>query len=314
MCIRDSYRTLLPNIRLAFPLRRARLALHVGFQVKRSMEWTSRTDLSYVAFADTVSGLGRYQRTGTLYQVPLGLAWRPVAGVAIGGSYNLVGGSIEEQIEHVFTDPLDGYYVPNVRTQKDDLSGHCFTGSLLLDALRIVQIGASVTTSYDLEFRREISLSGVAERRFDTLVASMPVEYRGGVMLRLPGHWRLGVDGQLARYGDLEGRPDWEPIMRDEWTLAAGLERPWLRTQFGRSYTMPIRVGFQWRRWAHTVNGAPVDERTVSAGTGFPFRNRLGTIDVSLSYSWIGDEAENGYRSQVWRLGLSITGLEPLVF
>ena len=39
-----------------------------------------------------------------------------------------------------------------------------------------------------------------------------------------------------------------------------------------------------------------------------------GTIDLSLSYHWIGAEGENGWRSRALRLGLSITGLEGLVF
>ena len=57
-----------------------------------------------------------------------------------------------------------------------------------------------------------------------------------------------------------------------------------------------------------------LDEQVFSVGTGFPFRNRLGTIDISLSYALIGDEAKNGYQSRSLRLGVSITGLEPLVF
>ena len=311
---RRSYRTLLPNIRLALPLQKARLTLHAGFLVKRSLEWTSLSDITYPQFGDTVSGLERYDRTGTIYQVPVGLAWRPIRGLALGGSFNLVRGSIEDEIEEIFTDPLENYYLANIRVQRDELSGACFTGSVLLDALRFLQVGASVTTAYDLDFRREISAAGVAERRQEEFTAGMPAEFRGGIMLRLPNHWRLGADGQLARYSELSGRPDWEPILEDEWTLSAGIERTWVRTQFGRSYSLPVRLGFQWRQWAQTVGGAAVEERTVSVGTGFPFRNRLGMIDLSLSHSWIGDLEENGYRSRVWRLGLSITGLEPLVF
>lgn len=311
---RRTYRTVLPNVRLAVPLSRGRLSLHAGFLIKRSMEWTSRSEIERDHFGETVRGIERYQRTGTLYHVPLGLAWRPLGGLALGASYNVVRGSIDDQITQLFTDPLDNYYLPNTREQSDQLSGGCVTGSVLFDALRVLQLGASVTTSYDLEMDREISLAGVAERTGEPLMGSMPAEYRAGVMVRLPNHWRFGADGQLARFSEFTGRPDWEPILHDEWTLSAGLERTWVRTQFGRSYDMPIRLGFQWRQWAHTVGGSPVDERTISAGTGFPFRNRLGMIDVSLSYSWLGDTARNGYRSETWRLGLSITGLEALVF
>ena len=311
---RKSFRTVLPNVRLALPLRAGKLILHAGYQAKRSMEWSSQTDFSIDHFGETVSGSERYRRSGTLYHVPIGLAWRPFRGLAVGGSYNVVRGTINEQILQLFTDPLDNYYLNNTRDQSEDLKGTCFTASALFDALRIVQLGASYTTAYDLRMEREIGIGGVAERSQETLTGTMPAEYRAGLMIRLSKLWRIGVDGQLARYSEYDGRPDWSPILEDEQTLSAGIERTWVRTKFGRSYDLPFRVGVQWRQWAHTVGGSPVYERTVSAGTGFPFSNRLGMIDISLSYSLIGDEADNGYRSEVWRLGLSITGLEPLVF
>ncbi len=311
---RRTYRTVLTNIRLALPLRRAKLILHAGFQVKRTMEWSSRYDIFYDHYGETVSGIERNQRTGSLYQVPVGLSWRLFGGLALAGSYNPVRGVIEEQITQIFTDPLDNYYLSNIRDQADDLKGQCYTASVLIDALRFMHLGASYTTAYDLTMTRSIALSGVAERRRESFTTSMPAEYRGGLMIRLPNHWRFGADGQLSRFSELTGRPDWDAIMNDEWTLSAGIERTWVRTQFGRSYDMPFRLGVQWRQWAHTVGGSVVNERTISAGTGFPFSNRLGMIDLSLSYSLIGDVEENGYRSQVWRLGLSLTGLEPLVF
>ena len=307
-------RVVVPDVRLALPLKSGRLALHTGYNVKRSMEWESRQAITIDHFGETVSGFERYKRTGSLWQVPIGLSWRPAEALAVAGSVNLVRGSITDQIDQLFVDPLDNYYLPNTRTQKDELSGTSFTAAVLLDGPGRLSLGASLTTAYDLRMARETSLGGVAARSYETFDAAMPAEYRAGMMLDLGRHWRVGADGQLARYSELTGRPDWEPVLQDEWTLAAGIERELERTQFGRRYRAPLRAGFQWRRWAHTVNGSPVDERTVSVGTGVPFRNRLGAIDLSLSYSWIGDQAENGYRSNVWRLGVSLTGLEPLVF
>ena len=53
-----------------------------------------------------------------------------------------------------------------------------------------------------------------------------------------------------------------------------------------------------------------VEEKTVSVGTGFPFRQSLGALDVALSYGIIGELEKNGMETEVWRLTISVTGLE----
>jgi hypothetical protein len=312
---RTTSRTVVPNIRLAVPLRSGQLTLHGGFLVKRSMEWEVRTDIAMEQFGNAVTGTERYRRTGSLWQVPVGLAWRLRPGLSVGASYNWVGGSIEDQISQVFGDPRSSpYYLANVRGQLDNLKGQCITASVLLDALRFLQLGASYTNPYELTAEREVSLADVAYRRRSTLDYEMPAEYRAGVMVRLPGHWRLGADGYFSPFSEFTGREDWEAIMVDEWTVSAGIERIYVRAQRGGGYQVPVRAGYQYHQWAHTVGGSEVREHTVSVGTGFPFRNRLGMIDLALSYSWAGDLQRNGYRTETWRLGLSIVGLERLIF
>jgi len=310
---RTSYRTYLPNVRVVAPLRAGRLALHAGFDVRRSMQWDSVRELDRVHFDREVLGRESYEREGTLFAVPVGLSWRASSALAVGVTANLIRGTIDEQITQVLGDSLGGF-ASNIRQQRDALTGANVTLAALWSPFDRLSLGASYATPYDLTFDREVNLGGVGERFTDELTASMPAEYRAGLVLRLSEHWRFGADGQLARYSELTGRPDWEPYLRDEWMLAAGLERPLVRAERGRGYSPPLRFGFQWRHWAHAVGGPPVHERVISVGTGFPFENRLGMIDLSLSYAWIGDLEDNGYRSSAWRLGVSITGLERLVF
>ncbi len=50
--------------------------------------------------------------------------------------------------------------------------------------------------------------------------------------------------------------------------------------------------------------------KTFSIGTGFPFRKKMGMVDVALSYSLIGDLAKNDRESKVWRGTISVSGLE----
>ncbi len=310
---RTSYRTYLPNVRVVAPLRAGRLALHAGFDVRRSMQWDAVRELELDHFGRDVVGREAYEREGTLFAVPVGLSWRVGSALAVGATANLIRGTIDEQITQVLGDSLGGF-ASNVRQQQDELTGASVTLAALWSPSSRLSLGASYTTPYDLTFDRDVNLGGVGERHTEELTASMPAEYRAGLVLRLSEHWRFGADGQLARYSELTGRPDWDPYLRDEWTVAAGFERPLVRAERGRGYTPPLRFGFQWRHWAHAVGGPPVHERVVSVGTGFPFQNRMGMIDLSLSYAWIGDLADNGYRSSAWRLGVSITGLERLVF
>jgi len=310
---RTTRRTLLPNVRLAAPLRPGRLTLHGGFDVRRSMQWDSRTETTLDHFGREVAGILEYEREGTLFAIPLGLSWRAAPSLALGATVNLLRGSIDEFISEIYADSL-GRYQSNTRDQKDELTGTSVTLGVLWSPLDRLQLGASYTPAHDLTFDREISLGGVGARETSSFNAQLPAEYRAGLVMELGRRWRFGADGQLARYSEFSGREDWEPYLRDEWTLAAGFERPLAFDERGRGYSAPLRFGFLWRHWAHAVGGPPVHERVVSVGTGFPFANRMGAIDLSLSYAWIGDEADNGYRSRSWRLGVSITGLERLVF
>ena len=80
---------------------------------------------------------------------------------------------------------------------------------------------------------------------------------------------------------------------------------------------LPFRIGVLWHQWGYPVGdinvpGAvkPVEEYRVSVGTGFMFRNGMGSMDISLGYGLVGSVEENGNEDEVWRLGLSISGLE----
>lgn len=308
---RVTRRAFLPEVRLAVPLRSGKLAVYSGLSVQRSMRYETVDGWQLEQGDETIFGVERYFRDGTLFTVPFGLAWRAADGLALAGSVNLVRGTINDAASLVFLNPG---YLSSVREQSDELKGTSVTVAVLWDRWDRVKLGARMTTGHDLDMDRTVTLAGVAERARDRFTGAMPPQYRAGLTVRLPRGWTFGADGQYAGYSDFTGRPDWEPRLRDEWTVSTGFERPLEFRTLGRGYRIPWRFGYQWRLWAHTVGGASVQEQMVSIGTGFPFRNRLGTLDVSLSYVWTGSEQENGYRTRSLRLGLSIIGLERLVF
>lgn len=306
---RVSWRTTLPNVRLAVPLRAGVLAMQTGFNVKRSFLYETLTIDEVERFDQVFSVEETYRRSGNLFEIPIGLAWRPLSDLSVAASVNLVRGPVEDRIIQTF----GGGPLVNDFSGRAELEGHSVTLSALWSAGPL-SLGAVVTPGYDLDVERTVSLAAVAGAVVSTEQVAMPADYRAGLAFDLGGGWRLGADGTFASFGDIGDGSIWGPGLRDEWSAGVGLERRLLRSDRGRDYRIPLRVGFVMRRWGYEVGGAPVDERVLSVGTGVPFRDWLGTIDLSLSYAWIGNEADNGLQSRALRLGLSISGLERLVF
>ena len=103
--------------------------------------------------------------------------------------------------------------------------------------------------------------------------------------------------------------------MQDEYGFSVGMERMKGYVRRGGMGNMPIRVGVSYKRWAYGVGGpgdkgAMIEEKTISIGTGFPFRQNLGELDVAVSYGLVGELEKNDLESEVWRLTISVTGLE----
>jgi hypothetical protein len=310
---RRSNRTILPEVRVAIPLFGHRLALHSGFSVRRSSQYRTEVATSWAWEDTTISGYERIIREGTLFRVPLGLAWRASSWLSLGAGLEWERGPLREELAQVVIDDL-GVALPNSLIEEEVIDGITTSFSALVEPAGPLALGVSYSFAHDADLHRKVTLGGVAGRFESDSTVRLPEEARAGFQLDLGPSWRLGGDAKLARWSRFTGISAWEGIVRDEWTFSAGIERRLAFQPMGRGHVTPLRAGYSWRRWAYEVGGAAVDERTWSVGTGFPLSNRMGTIDVGLSYFVLGDEARNGLSTSGWRLALSVTGLERLVF
>ncbi|MFN2369903.1 MAG: hypothetical protein ABR506_01985 [Candidatus Krumholzibacteriia bacterium] len=310
---RHTYRTYAPDLRVGLPVLKGRLGLTAGFTIFRSSQYQTRVDTTWQALEDSIIGNHQFVREGSLFTVPLGVAWQPVDGVSLGASLNLVRGAIRDAAGDFFELPAIGgnpFYQPNSVVVEDRFSGTSTTFAALLEPVRRVRLALAYTPAYDVDATREEDLQGVAARGRSTWVLAMPAEYRAGFQVPLFGRWKVGGDGFWAETSTTGGRADWEATATDESAWSVGLERVGARERHGGVDNLPLRLGVSSRRWAYTVGGAPVDERTWSVGTGFPFRSDMGQLDLAVSYGRIGDLETNGRESSVWRLTFSVTGLE----
>lgn len=311
---RMNSRVLAPDVRVAAPVVKGRLSLTAGLQVNRSTQYHTYLDTTWAeVWADSIVGNDQFVRNGNRFQVPLGGALKILPGVAISGAVNIEGGSLKGTVNNFFTNPSNSqgpFYQTNVKETYDEFHGTSQTWGLLLDPFPWIQLGASWTPAHNIEANRKVTHFGVTERSESTYTMNMPDEYMAGIQLRPLRRWRIGGDGQFMEFSKFTGPEQWMVDMEDEYTLSVGLERMQGRERRGGLSNLPIRLGVSVRRWAYRVGGSPVDEKTASIGTGFPFRQNLGELDVALSYGIIGELEKNGLESEVWRLTISVTGLE----
>ena len=308
-------RVMTPEFRLAVPVVKGRLAVTAGFSMDRSFRYDTLTEYADSVRTDAISGVEQFLRQGTLFGVPVGLAWEAVPGLSLGATVSLVRGSITESLYEIFPEPLTStgapFYKTVLQVQKDTFLGTAQTWSVLYRLADRVSVGASWTPSYEVDADRNISLGGLAARSLSSWSMTMPDEYLLGGQANLAGRWWLGGDYQLQPFSEFTGPQKWlDEGMVDEYTISFGVERRIAYERRGGMNNWPLRLGFSTRQWAYRVGGNPVTENTYSLGTGFPLREKLGVLDLALSYSRIGDLAENGLEDSVWRMSLSVAGLE----
>ncbi len=296
-----------PGLQFALPVMKNRLGVTAGFSMNGSTRWDSQ-DASAWAVGDTIIDGGTVViREGTRFKVPLGVAWRPVGGLSVSGAVNLESGSILEN----FNEGFDSVGVdPTFKETKDLFKGTSFTLGVLWKPFDRLSMGASWTPAYDLGVDRTVTVAGVTTRFKDSWDMHMPEEYMAGFQFRFTNRWQIGADAQYMPFTEFSGNDDWAADMEDEQMLGFGLERMKANQRRAGLSNLPLRLGANYHRWGYRVGGEPIDEYTVSMGTGFAFGRGLGQLDISFSYGVIGDMDKNGVQSDVYRMGVSVTGLE----
>jgi hypothetical protein len=119
---RRTYRTYVPDLRVALPVRKGELALTAGFKLERATGWHTKVDSTWVVGQDsplgttTLSGNAQFEREGSVFKVPLGVAWRALPTLAGAVSLNLERGSLRESLADYFTAPATSNGVPLYRS------------------------------------------------------------------------------------------------------------------------------------------------------------------------------------------------------
>lgn len=309
-----------PSLRAAVPFREGRLVLSAGFRALRGTQydWSEEFNVE-VEDPDTgglleeIDGIRNFQRTGTQFEVPLGAAWSVNDRLSVGASLNREQGVLRERLSEGFYDDEDDDLLPlrtNSEVIEDVVSSVSATFSVHAKPVDAVRLGARVTPAHNWDVDRTRDMTGIPGEVNDEYQIHIPTSWAVGGDVRLAGRWRAGFEYEAQPFSSLRGRADWEGVMVDAWRVGFGVERDEAHRRRGGTSNLPLRLGVSLQRLPYTVNGAAVDRRAVSVGTGLPFRERSGHLDVALSYVMTGDTADHGVQDRAWRLTVSLAGLE----
>ena len=329
---RRTDRAFVPDIRVALPVRKGQLALTTGFALENSTAWSTKVDSTWSVWDDprwqewgsvldtVLTGNEQFERQGSTFRVPLGLAWRALPQVAAAFTVNFERGSLREQLGEYYLTPTNTSGVPDYRSvvavSSDEFTGTSTTLAALLTPLPDVRLGLTWTAPHDLDARRKTEVSGVATRTRGSFTLSRPAEFAAGLTAPLGGRWEFGGDLRRQDWSKFSGpadwlaEPDWQSQLTDELLVGFGVERRAARVRRGGLDNAPVRVGATWHRWPYRVGGHDVIERALSVGTGFPLHGDNGYLDVAMTYGMVGDQTDNGLESRYLRLSVSVTGLE----
>ncbi len=310
---RDNRRVMAPDLRLAVPLRSGRAVFTAGFRARRSTQYDVTVSRAWTVAGDTVAlGDEQFVREGTQFAVPLGATCSITPALALAAGLSLERGAIRERISHYFLDALDS--LATLRSSRlvreDRFAGLSATLSARYAPLPGFALGAAWSPGWDCDVTREVETLNVVGSADTSYTLRMPPAWSLGASWRLAQRWSIGADYDLRQFSRLTGRPDWESDLTDEWFLALGCERSGSQVRRGGWRNLPLRLGATVGRWGYRVGGEDVREWRVAAGTGFNFRDGGGRVDLAVSYGRVGSRERNGYGDEVWRLAVSVIGLE----
>jgi hypothetical protein len=298
--------TSFPQLRAALPITRT-LVLSLGAMTLRNYR------SGFALPPSSVAGIGyhyEFEREGSLYEFPLGLAAAISPRLHVGATLDIVMGTVDES----WTVQSDSLVAFSTR-RRDGFGGTGVTLGVVGRPLGPLRVGVSWTPGVrlDLDARTTIEDArlGTVSIVRDTIVTGtvgMPGAIRLGAAIDISLEWLATADWLYRDWEGFDGRLYGAESLGGESRLGGGLEyHPHTGKDPGR---VAYRLGLSRSTWPQRLGGEPVDETTVHAGTGFRLRGDAGRLDVALEYTRAGSLERNGYEESRWSVWVGLNGQE----
>jgi hypothetical protein len=296
-----------PHARFALPLP-GDVVLSAGFLGLRNF----RSEFQLPA--RSVTGLPyqqSFERGGTLYTMPVGLARAIGSRVQLGVTLDFVLGTVDE----AWTTSGDSLVALRTR-RRDTFSGRSATVGAVVRPWPALRIGATVSPSVKIDRSARTTIedariaSGDNALRDTTVLSEVrfPATWRAGASFDVGSHWTVAADALRRDWADYDGRLYEAEGVGLESRVGGGVEfRPQRPQWWGR---LAYRAGVSRTTWPQRVGGQRLRETTVHVGTGFDLKGGFGRLDLGFEYGRAGSLASNGHHENSWRFLLGLSGQE----
>lgn len=291
-----------PHIRVALPLF-GKVVASAGFVGMRNF----RADFQLAP--KDIDGLGyrqRFERDGTLYQIPVGLAGSIGPRWRFGATWDFVLGTVDERWVTEGEDILS----LNSR-RRDEMTGQTVTLGLVARPLGSLRVGLAWSPQFDINRNRRLTLADV---RASSATAPLrdssekshftyPQVLRAGVALDLGFAWTVSGDYLWREWESYTGDLYEAAAVGNETRMGGGFEwKPQPRLYY--------RIGASRTTWPHSLAGNRLHETVIHAGLGVDVKVDGGRFDVSVEHAWIGNLEDNQGKERSWRVVVSLAGQE----
>jgi hypothetical protein len=255
-----------------------------------------------------------YRRSGSLFSLPISLAFDVTRFASIGLTYSFEQGTVEDRYDILFDNRS---FSPGVGLKKEDLSGHGFGGGLAFYPLSGLVVGFSYDSKidYDGEAYEKYTQAGL-DTSYATSV-TIPERYSLGASWLFGDDYLLLASAAWSDFTKFRGLAFPTDRLLKERDFAVGFE--YVRGLRIRSLRLPIRLSLSYHELPFAYPGDPVNDpdnqRQVTSylvgfGTGFEIGSGRGKIDLGILVGRQGSIAENGIEDRLVRVYLGLSGSE----
>jgi hypothetical protein len=292
------------DVSVKYPTFVLGVPLHEGLVISIGYRGRFDPDASFALEGVSLSGHAytrEFTKSGGLYSIPLTVAFAPTRFIALGFTYSLDRGSIEDRWVTTFD---EAGFAPGVGFRRVEFSGSRVGGGVVLLPR------GPVTLSFDYEAGFDCDLD-IMERytvgSIDTSYggrAGFPASFSGALNWRVTSSWSLLLGAAASDFSLFEGLSFPVQRLHREERYALGVE-------YGAGKRLPLRFSLSYGRLPYDFPaGEKIETFSAGLGSGLILGDGKGKIDFALRVGRTGSSDKNGLVNNFIRFYVGVSGSE----
>jgi len=300
---RNNYQ--LPAVVVAFPLAEG-LVFNMGYRTRFEgrVDFEVPADVSGPSYGWSGSAIEEYSHNGSLYSVPIGVAWKIHERLSLESEIHLERGSIRDKVTENFQN--EDYRVINSELDRN-FSATSWGVSILAKLHSRLMVGATYDAEINYSVNERIDYSLAELNNKSSYNFSLPPAYTLSLAAGISERWWITSALWMREAPEAEGFEQFEGALGEERMFAIGLERQRGNGEGSFFARIPLRIGYYEDHWHIEIpQGEPVISRFVTFGSGLKLPGGPGSLNFSFEFGKIGSNDSNGIEENVMRVNLSV--------